>query len=116
MREAVDVIQIDACRMGGVNEVLSVLLMAAKYGLKVCPHAGGVGLCEYVQHLSMIDYLCFSGLKDDRVTEYVDHLHEHFIDPCVIKNAAYMPPTMAGFSIEMKPETLTKYRYMETRS
>lgn len=116
MREAVDVVQIDACRMGGVNEVLSVLLMAAKYGLKVCPHAGGVGLCEYVQHLSMIDYLCFSGLKDDRVTEYVDHLHEHFIDPCVIKNAAYMPPTMAGFSIEMKPETLTKYRYKETSS
>lgn len=106
MREAIDIVQIDACRMGGVNEVLSVLLMAAKYGLKVCPHAGGVGLCEYVQHLSMIDYLCFSGSKSERVTEYVDHLHEHFIEPCVIKNAAYMPPKRAGFSIEMKAETL----------
>ena len=111
MREAVDVIQIDACRMGGVNEVLSVLLMAAKYGLKVCPHAGGVGLCEYVQHLSMIDYLCFSGSKEGRVTEYVDHLHEHFIAPCVIENAAYMPPTLPGFSIEMKPESLQTYEF-----
>lgn len=111
MREAIDVIQIDACRMGGVNEVLSVLLMAAKYGLKVCPHAGGVGLCEYVQHLSMIDYLCFSGSKEGRVTEYVDHLHEHFIDPCVIKNAAYMPPKLAGFSIEMKADSLKKYEF-----
>ncbi|MCP2039879.1 L-fuconate dehydratase [Neisseria sp. HSC-16F19] len=111
MREAIDVVQIDACRMGGVNEVLSVLLMAAKYGLKVCPHAGGVGLCEYVQHLSMIDYLCFSGSKEGRVTEYVDHLHEHFIDPCVIENAAYMPPSLPGFSIEMKPESLQTYRF-----
>lgn len=111
MREAIDVVQIDACRMGGVNEVLSVLLMAAKYGLKVCPHAGGVGLCEYVQHLSMIDYLCFSGSKEGRVTEYVDHLHEHFLHPCVIRNAAYMPPQAAGFSIEMKPESLQTYRF-----
>src|SRR5699024_9191900 len=75
---ALDVVQIDACRLGGVNEVLAVLLMAAKYELKVCPHAGGVGLCEYVQHLSMIDYVCFSGTKEGRVAEYVDHLHEHF--------------------------------------
>lgn len=111
MREAVDVIQLDACRLGGVNEVLAVLLMAAKYKLKVCPHAGGVGLCEYVQHYSMIDYLCFSGTKQDRVTEYVDHLHEHFIDPCVIENAAYMPPRLAGFSIEMKQSTLSQYRF-----
>lgn len=111
MREAIDVVQIDACRMGGVNEVLAVLLMAAKYNLKVCPHAGGVGLCEYVQHLSMIDYLCFSASKEGRVTEYVDHLHEHFIDPCVILNAAYMPPKEAGFSIEMKPASLQQYRY-----
>lgn len=111
MREAIDVVQIDACRMGGVNEVLAVLLMAAKYNLKVCPHAGGVGLCEYVQHLSMIDYLCFSTSKEGRVTEYVDHLHEHFIDPCVIENAAYMAPKEAGFSIEMKPESLQQYRY-----
>lgn len=111
MREAIDVVQIDACRMGGVNEVLAVLLMAAKYGLKVCPHAGGVGLCEYVQHLSMIDYLCFSATHEGRVTEYVDHLHEHFIEPCNIQNAAYMPPKLPGFSIEMKPESLQEYLF-----
>ena len=111
MREAIDVVQIDACRMGGVNEVLAVLLMAAKYGLKVCPHAGGVGLCEYVQHLSMIDYLCFSATHEGRVTEYVDHLHEHFIEPCDIQNAAYMPPKLPGFSIEMKPESLQEYLF-----
>ncbi|RZM26094.1 MAG: L-fuconate dehydratase, partial [Sphingomonas sp.] len=87
---AIDVVQIDSCRLGGVNEVLAVLLLAARYDLPVCPHAGGVGLCEYVQHLSMIDYLCFSGTKEGRVIEYVDHLHEHFVDPCVIRDAAYM--------------------------
>lgn len=106
---AIDVVQIDACRLGGVNEVLAVLLMAAKHDLPVCPHAGGVGLCEYVQHLSMIDYLCFSGTREGRVIEYVDHLHEHFIDPCVIRDAAYMPPTRPGYSIEMKPESLERY-------
>jgi L-fuconate dehydratase len=105
-REAIDIVQIDACRIGGLNEVLSVLLMAAKYGKAVWPHAGGVGLCEYVQHLSMIDYLAVSGTKEGRVIEYVDHLHEHFIDPCVIKDAAYMPPERAGFSIEMKPASI----------
>lgn len=108
---AIDVVQVDACRMGGLNEVLSVLLIAAKYGLPVWPHAGGVGLCEYVQHLSMIDYVAISGTKDGRVIEYIDHLHEHFLDPCVIENAAYMPPTRPGFSIEMKPETLEAYRF-----
>ena len=111
MREAIEVVQIDACRMGGVNEVLAVLLMAAKYGLKVCPHAGGVGLCEYVQHLSMIDYLCFAATNEGRVTEYVDHLHEHFIEPCDIQNAAYMPPKLPGFSIEMNPESLQQYLF-----
>ncbi|RYF69098.1 MAG: L-fuconate dehydratase [Comamonadaceae bacterium] len=111
MRGAVDVVQIDACRLGGVNEVLAVMLMAAKYGLKVCPHAGGVGLCEYVQHLSMIDYLCIAGTKEGRVIEYVDHLHEHFVDPCVIRNAAYMPPLRPGYSIEMKPASLAEYEY-----
>ncbi|MGF7155534.1 L-fuconate dehydratase [Novosphingobium gossypii] len=110
MRGAIDVVQIDSCRIGGVNEILAVLLMAAKYGLPVCPHAGGVGLCEYVQHLSMIDYLCFSGTMEDRVIEYVDHLHEHFEDPCVIRDAAYMPPTRPGFSITMKPESILHYR------
>ncbi len=108
---AIDVVQIDSCRLGGVNEVLAVLLLAARYDLPVCPHAGGVGLCEYVQHLSMIDYLCFSGTKEGRVIEYVDHLHEHFVDPCVIRDAAYMPPTLPGYSIEMKPQSLIDYRF-----
>ena len=111
MRGAIDVVQIDACRLGGVNEVLAVMLMAAKHGLKVCPHAGGVGLCEYVQHLSMIDYLCIAGTKEGRVIEYVDHLHEHFVDPCVVRNAAYLPPKRPGYSIEMKPESLAQYTY-----
>ncbi len=111
MEGAIDVVQIDACRLGGLNEVLAVMLMAAKHDLKVCPHAGGVGLCEYVQHMSMIDYLCIAGTRDGRVIEFVDHLHEHFIDPCVIKNAAYMPPTKAGFSIEMKPASIEAYRF-----
>ncbi|WP_380781116.1 L-fuconate dehydratase [Sphingomonas sp. R86520] len=108
---AIDVVQIDSCRLGGVNEVLAVLLLAARYDLPVCPHAGGVGLCEYVQHLSMIDYLCFSGTKEGRVIEYVDHLHEHFVDPCVIRDAAYMPPTLPGYSIQMKPQSLVDYRF-----
>ena len=108
---AIDIVQIDACRMGGLNEVLAVLLMAAKYGLPVWPHAGGVGLCEYVQHLSMIDYVAVSGAIEGRVIEYVDHLHEHFLDPCVIKDAAYMPPKMPGFSIEMKPESRVQYLF-----
>jgi L-fuconate dehydratase len=111
MRGAIDVVQIDAARLGGVNEVLAVLLMAAKYGLKVCPHAGGVGLCEYVQHLSMIDYLCIAGTREGRVIEYVDHLHEHFLDPCVIRNAAYMPPARPGYSIEMKPATIKDFEH-----
>lgn len=111
MRGAIDVVQIDACRLGGVNEILAILLMAAKYDLPVCPHAGGVGLCEYVQHLSMIDFVCVSGTREGRVIEYVDHLHEHFKAPCVVRNAAYMPPLAAGFSIEMKPASLQHYRF-----
>ena len=111
MEGAIDVVQIDACRLGGLNEVLAVMLMAAKHGLKVCPHAGGVGLCEYVQHMSMIDYLCIAGTREGRVIEYVDHLHEHFLDPVRIENAAYMPPRLPGFSIEMKPESLETYRF-----
>lgn len=111
MRGAVDVVQIDSCRIGGVNEILAVMLMAAKHDLKVCPHAGGVGLCEYVQHLSMIDYVCISGSKDGRVIEFVDHLHEHFLDPCEIENAAYSAPKAPGFSIEMKPTSLAKYEF-----
>jgi L-fuconate dehydratase len=111
MRGAIDVVQIDACRLGGVNEVLAVLLMAAKYDLPVCPHAGGVGLCEYVQHLAMIDYLAFAGTMEGRVIEYVDHLHEHFVDPCQVSGGAYRAPEAPGFSIEMKPASLAAYRY-----
>jgi L-fuconate dehydratase len=111
MRGAIDVVQIDACRLGGVNEVLAVLLMAAKYGLPVCPHAGGVGLCEYVQHLAMIDYLAFAGTMEGRVIEYVDHLHEHFVSPCVVRGGAYLPPEAPGFSIQMKAETLAAFQY-----
>jgi len=108
---AIDIVQIDSCRMGGLNEVLAVLLIAAKYDLPVWPHAGGVGLCEYVQHLSMIDYVAVSGTKDGRVIEYVDHLHEHFLEPCIIQDAAYMPPKAAGFSIEMKPASIEQYLF-----
>jgi L-fuconate dehydratase len=109
MGGALDVVQIDACRLGGVNEVLAVMLMAARHGLKVCPHAGGVGLCEYVQHLSMIDWLCIAGTREGRVIEYVDHLHEHFVDPCVMRGSAYMPPTRPGYSIEMKPASIERH-------
>ena len=108
---AIDVVQIDSCRMGGLNEVLAVLLIAAKYNLPVWPHAGGVGLCEYVQHLSMIDYLVVSGTKEGRVIEYVDHLHEHFIEPCDIREAVYMPPKLPGFSIEMKAASIAEYTF-----
>jgi L-fuconate dehydratase len=111
MRGAIDVVQIDSCRLGGVNEILAVMLMAAKYNLPVCPHAGGVGLCEYVQHLSMIDYLCIAGTREGRVIEFVDHLHEHFVNPCVIRHAAYMPPQAPGFSIEMKAASLQEYEF-----
>jgi L-fuconate dehydratase len=111
MRGAIDVVQIDACRLGGVNEVLAVLLMAAKYDLPVCPHAGGVGLCEYVQHLAMIDYLAFAGTMDGRVIEYVDHLHEHFVNPCEVRDGAYVAPEAPGFSIEMKRGTLSGYAH-----
>jgi len=113
---AIDVVQIDACRMGGLNEVLAVLLMAAKYGLPVWPHAGGVGLCEYVQHLSIIDFVAISGTMEGRVIEYVDHLHEHFLHPCVIRDAAYMPPSSPGFSIEMKAKSITEYTFTPSQT
>lgn len=108
---AIGICQIDSCRVGGVNEILAILLMAAKFDVPVCPHAGGVGLCEYVQHLSMIDYIAISGSMDNRIIEYVDHLHEHFLDPVVIKNGAYMPPKLPGYSIEMKADSLDSYRF-----
>jgi L-fuconate dehydratase len=103
--------QIDACRLGGVNEVLAVILMAAKYAIPVCPHAGGVGLCEHVQHLSLFDYICVSASLEGRVLEYVDHLHEHFVDPVVIRNGHYMPPSMPGYSTEIKADSRVHYRY-----
>jgi L-fuconate dehydratase len=109
--EAIGVCQIDACRLGGVNEVLAVLLMAAEAGVPVCPHAGGVGLCELVQHLSVIDYLCVSGSLDGRMIEYVDHLHEHFVDPVVIRDGSYLVPTRPGYSSEIRRESLERYRY-----
>ncbi len=109
--EAISVCQIDSCRLGGVNEVLAVLLMAAEFGVPVCPHAGGVGLCELVQHLSIIDYVCVSGSLDGRMIEYVDHLHEHFLDPVVIQDARYVVPTRPGYSAEMRPESLSRYRF-----
>ena len=108
---AIDVVQIDACRLGGLNEVLAVQLMAAKYGLPVWPHAGGVGLCEYVQHLSMLDYIAVSGTREGRVIEYVDHLHEHFCDPCEVRGGAYMAPSQPGFSIQIKTETLARFSH-----
>jgi L-fuconate dehydratase len=108
---AIDFCQIDSCRLGGVNENLAVILMAAKFGVPVCPHAGGVGLCEYVQHLSMFDYLAVTGTMDGRVTEFVDHLHEHFEDPVIIRNARYMPPATPGYSITIKPASRHQYRF-----
>jgi L-fuconate dehydratase len=108
---AIDVVQIDSCRMGGLNEVLAVMLMAAKYDLPVWPHAGGVGLCEYVQHMSMIDYVAITGEKDDKRIEFVDHLHEHFVDPCIVENGAYRAPERPGFSIEMKPQSIAQYTF-----
>jgi L-fuconate dehydratase len=109
--EAISICQIDACRLGGVNEVIAVLLLAAKFGVPVCPHAGGVGLCELVQHLSAIDCIAISGRLDGRMIEYVDHLHEHFLDPVVIDRGAYRLPTRPGYSAEMRPESLERYRF-----
>ena len=100
----IDFVQLDACRVGGVNENVAILLLAAKFGKPVCPHAGGVGLCELVQHLSMFDYVAVSGSLEDRAIEYVDHLHEHFIDPVVIERGAYRVPRAPGFSAQMRPE------------
>ncbi|MEU9091970.1 enolase C-terminal domain-like protein [Streptomyces sp. NPDC048428] len=110
---AVDFVQIDAARVAGVNENLAILLLAAKFGVPVCPHAGGVGLCELVQHLSMFDYVAVSGTWEDRVIEYVDHLHEHFVDPTVIESGRYTAPASPGFSARMHPESIAAHRYPE---
>jgi L-fuconate dehydratase len=108
---AISFCQIDSCRLGGVNENLAVILMAHKFGVPVCPHAGGVGLCELVQHLSMWDYTSVSGRMDDRVTEFVDHLHEHFEDPVVLRRGRYLAPTRPGYSSTIREESRAAYRY-----
>ena len=113
--EAIDVVQIDAARVGGLNENLAIMLMAAKFDKPVCPHAGGVGLCEYVQHLSIIDYISISGKLEGRVAEFVDHLHEHFVTPCHIINGHYAVPEAPGFSIALKPASIRQYNFVDDK-
>nr|WP_281415741.1 enolase C-terminal domain-like protein [Actinospica durhamensis] len=108
---AIDILQIDSARVAGVNENLAILLLAAKFGVPVCPHAGGVGLCELVQHLSMFDYVALTGTTEDRVIEYVDHLHEHFVDPVRMGAGAYLAPEAPGFSARMHDASIATYRY-----
>ena len=108
---AVDIVQIDAARVAGVNENLAILLLAAKYGIPVCPHAGGVGLCEMVQHLSMLDYVAVSGSWEDRVIEHVDHLHEHFVTPVHLEYGRYRAPLAAGGGGEMLADSVAQYSY-----
>jgi L-fuconate dehydratase len=109
--EAVDIVQIDAARVGGVNENVAILLLAAKFGVPVCPHAGGVGLCELVQHLSMFDFVAVTGTMEDRVIEYVDHLHEHFVDPVRIVRGRYAAPTNPGFSAQILPASRARHAF-----
>jgi len=109
--EALDYCQLDAARLGGLNEVILVMLMAAKFGVPVCPHGGGVGLCEYTQHLSLFDYIAVSGSLEGRMLEYVDHLHEHFLDPVVIERGRYRVPEAPGYSITMSPDALAQHRF-----
>ena len=109
--DAIRFCQIDACRLGGVNEVIAVLLMAAVRGIPVCPHAGGVGLCELVQHLAAFDAIAVGGAREDRVVEFVDHLHEHFVDPCVVRDGHYVLPTAPGYSSEIRRASLDAYRF-----
>jgi L-fuconate dehydratase len=108
---AIGICQIDACRLGGVNEAVAVLLLATKFGIPVCPHAGGVGLCELVQHLSAFDFVAVSGSREGRVIEYVDHLHEHFVDPCVVRDGRYRAPTRPGYSTEIRRESLARHAF-----
>ncbi|GAA0463062.1 mandelate racemase [Actinoplanes capillaceus] len=108
---AIGVCQVDACRVAGVNEVLSILLLAAKFGVPVCPHSGGVGLCEYVQHLAIFDFLRVGRSLDGRMIEYVDHLHEHFTDPVTVVDGRYRLPRLPGYSVEMKPESIAEFRF-----
>jgi len=108
---AIGTCQVDACRVAGVNEVLATLLLAAKFGVPVCPHAGGVGLCEYVQHLSVFDFLRLGGSLEHRMIEYVDHLHEHFTDPVTVRDGRYRLPDRPGYSVEMKPSSIAEYSF-----
>jgi L-fuconate dehydratase len=108
---AVDVLQIDASRVAGITENIAILLLAAKYGVPLCPHAGGVGLCEMVQHLAMFDYIAVSRTLEGRMIEYVDHLHEHFIDAVVIRDGRYVAPTVPGLGARMHSESVAAYRY-----
>jgi L-fuconate dehydratase len=109
--KAIGICQIDACRLGGVNEVVATLLLAAAHGVPVCPHAGGVGLCELVQHLSMFDYVAVSGSMENRVVEYVDHLHEHFVDPVRISGSRYLAPQLPGYSAQIHRESLRQHSF-----
>ena len=109
--EAIDVLQLDSTRVAGVNENIAILLLAAKFGIPVCPHAGGVGLCELVQHLAMFDFVAVSGTTTDRNIEYVDHLHEHFLDPVRIVRGAYAAPAAPGFSAQIRSETLVRFGF-----
>ncbi len=108
---AIDFCQFDNCRLGGLNEALAVLLLAAKFEIPVCPHAGGLGLCEYAQHVSLIDYICVSGSLERRSVEFADHLHEHFLSPIKARRGRYLVPEDPGFSIEMHPHSLDRYEY-----
>ncbi|MDF1479418.1 L-fuconate dehydratase [Leifsonia sp. H3M29-4] len=109
--EAIDFCQLDSARLASVNEILSVYLMAKKFGVPVCPHAGGVGLCELVQHLSIFDYVYVSGSLENRVTEFVDHLHEHFVDPCIVENGHYTLPSQPGYSAEMVEASVAEFGF-----
>ncbi len=109
--QAIDVLQLDSCRVAGVNENLAIILLAAKFNIPVCPHAGGVGLCEYVQHLAIFDFLSVSASMDNRVIEFVDHLHEHFLTPVRIRRGHYLVPTEPGYSIQVREESLTRFAY-----
>ena len=109
--EAIDFCQLDSARLASINEILAVYLMAKKFDVPVCPHAGGVGLCELVQHLSIFDYVAVSGTLENRVTEFVDHLHEHFTDPCIVVDGKYLLPSRPGYSAEVFPSTLEEYSF-----
>ena len=109
--DALDVVQVDATRVGGVNENVAILLLAVSFGKAVCPHAGGVGLCELVQHLAMFDFVAVSGSLDGRRIEYVDHLHEHFVDPVRVRNGRYLAPTTPGMSAELKAASIRDHRF-----